>query len=692
MVQHVVKYVGSGCLIEFMQEKEPQLAWVLEEVQNKVRILLSNRKEMNIHLARILPWIGPCYKNIGSKESAIEHLEQHRAKRKDFEKSFNSYELWEVAQEEITQAPAQWFSELVVTSPDIDTVAACAHILLKDTIHFKFQPPNFEVYSKEVVEIRIKEQEKTTKQKAFIDDSKSFFRYLWELYTQEKIYNSTTTNIHTQFEEQLQQIILEQIANPEKSNDQLWKTLIKGLPDDPFISLYLAQAWGIVQPHHNIWFDRADYDPTDNWQKPLQETINNLCEQSYFYTTPSLSLPFISIDAETTKDRDDAFFIEPKDDGWKIVVALACPALNWPFDDPLDQIVRKRVTSIYLPEKSYNMLPDVLGTEVYSLHAQHTRPALVITCLVNHDGTIYSCIPSFEFVCLVANLTYHECEDALDGKSSAASIYSDQLKLAFHVAQTYQNYRLKQGAVIVEHSEPHFSVTFKDNKAKVALLEEPNAPKAHLLVSELMILINTALAKWSYKNNLPLFYRTQDIVIPEQYKGIWKEPHHIAKIVKVLTPSLLDVIPKKHAGIGEAYYSPSTSPLRRYPDMVNQAQILHLLQYEKYKWSLNELQTMLPYITSRLEFTNQIQRFRQRYWKLVYILQQDKNTWWSAIITEITDHYIVVNLPREQLMLRVRQKLFTITPEIGQSIYIRIGNIRPLHNEIHVLEVQKNLK
>ncbi len=47
------------------------------------------------------------------------------------------------------------------------------------------------------------------------------------------------------------------------------------------------------------------------------------------------------------------------------------------------------------------------------------------------------------------------------------------------------------------------------------------------------------------------------------------------------------------------------------------------------------------------------------------------------------------NLPREQITLRARRKLFTTAPEIGQSIYIRIGNIQPLHNEIHILEVQQ---
>ncbi|MFQ9867372.1 MAG: hypothetical protein ACLRWP_10570 [Bilophila wadsworthia] len=39
--------------------------------------------------------------------------------------------------------------------------------------------------------------------------------------------------------------IMNRIADPETSEDDgLWKLMVKGLPDDPFMPLYLAQAWG----------------------------------------------------------------------------------------------------------------------------------------------------------------------------------------------------------------------------------------------------------------------------------------------------------------------------------------------------------------------------------------------------------------------------------------------------------------
>lgn len=688
MVQGFVNYVSTGCIIEFMQEKSPQIAWVLEENTNKLRLLLPNRKETTIQSTRVLPWLGPSYGEIKTKDAAINILEQHQKKRKELQENYNPVELWEFAQGEVHQASAQWFCELTTNAPDIDTIAACAHSLLTYNTHFKFQPPNFEVYSKEVVETRLKEKELAKSRALLIQHGKAFIHYLWDVHLHKKTFDAVSINIDMSFTEQLQQYIFEQIVHPECSDNTVWKELTRGLPDDPFLPFYLAQAWGIIQPHHNYLLDRASCDAGTDWSIPYQETINAICHQPYSSTVSS-SIPFISIDAVTTKDIDDAFFIKQKDNGWELTVALACPALHWPFEEPLDLAVRHRATSMYVPEATYNMLPEELGTNIYSLHEQIIKPVLLVSCFINSNGTVENCNVSFDYISLSSNLTYIDCEDVLNNKTSPASPYAEQLYLALQLAEIYQSYRLKQGAIIVDRIEPNISLYTDNEEIQVRLEEEPPSVKSHVLVSELMILTNAALANWAYKQAIPLFHRTQDITIPAQFVGIWKEPHEIAKAVKILTPSLLEVLPKPHAGLGEKRYAPLTSPLRRYPDLINQGQLLHVLQYGTIKWSHQELEAMLPYINSRLEIVIQAQRFRQRYWKLVYFLQQGEDVWWPAIITEINDHYVTINLPKEQMNIRTRRAFFTKAMNIGYPIHVRIGKVRPLHNEIQVIEIQE---
>ena len=64
------------------------------------------------------------------------------------------------------------------------------------------------------------------------------------------------------------------------------------------------------------------------------------------------------------------------------------------------------------------------------------------------------------------------------------------------------------------------------------------------------------------------------------------------------------------------------------------AQVLHYLQDGAPRWTRDELVTMLPILSARLDAVGQIQRFRPRYWKLLYFRQQGDKVWWDAVVTE----------------------------------------------------------
>ena len=85
----------------------------------------------------------------------------------------------------------------------------------------------------------------------------------------------------------------------------------------------------------------------------------------------------------------------------------------------------------------------------------------------------------------------------------------------------------------------------------VSLDEDPLAPKAHLLVSELMVLTNAALAAWAKEHGVTLLHRTQDVAIPKEFSGIWQTPLEIARVVKALAPAVLETNPRPHAGLGK---------------------------------------------------------------------------------------------------------------------------------------------
>lgn len=699
MTKGLVRFPGVGCVVEFLQGNAPQIAWVLEEQAGRLRLLLPNRRETTLQATRLLPWIGPSYPATGSRDAAIEILEKHRKAREELAAGYNPVEWWELAQGEVEKATAEWFADLADSRNNADTVAAVGKTLLGCKTHFRFQPPEFEIWPEESVKRRLDEQENAARQEKLIHEGGAFVRSLWDAFSRQTP-PPASKHLDEGVLALLREAILARMGNPDDTeHEALWKQLTKGLPEDFYLPLYLAQGWGLVGPHHNVWFDRSGYDGGNAWADPyakeVAEQTNRVILEAANAGDPD-PRAFLSIDSATTRDIDDAFHIEPHGDGWRLTLALACPAAYWNFDSELDKAVQRRATSLYLPEGTSHMLPESLGADGFSLLAGQIRPALLVQCEVSATGDILSCNPAFGHVQLTANLTYEACEEALNGQGSPATPFVEHLRMGLELSRVREAHRVGNGAVIIARPDLRIELpgenldAYLRGERDVDVLVEPDesAPSAHLLVAEHMVLANTALARWAIDNGVPLLHRTQNVNIPKEFAGVWSDPVDVARVVRMLAPACLETTPRLHAGIGESAYAPSTSPLRRYPDFINEAQILHALQHGTPRWKKEELDSWLVFINARLESAGMVQRQRPRYWKLVHFKRRP-DTWWSAVITDENDAVVTVNLPREQLVVRGRRNLFGERTAIGQDVEVRLGKIRPLQGEFSVIEVRE---
>ena len=260
---------------------------------------------------------------------------------------------------------------------------------------------------------------------------------------------------------------------------------------------------------------------------------------------------------------------------------------------------------------------------------------------------------------------------------------------ALELSRVRQAFRVRNNAVIIERPEPQLLVDLADAEEPLITMEdETPAPLAHLVVSELMILTNAALAAWAGDRHVTLLHRTQDVAVPKDYAGIWSSPEDIARVVRILIPASLEVTPRPHAGLGEKAYTPSTSPLRRYPDLLNEAQILHVLRTDSARWSKEQLESMLPLLNSRLDAASQMQRMRPRYWKLLY-LKQHSTRWWPGVVTDENDAFVSVSLPHEQVFLRAKRSLFGEKCYPGQAVEVKLHKIHPLRNEVQIADVRE---
>jgi len=165
----------------------------------------------------------------------------------------------------------------------------------------------------------------------------------------------------------------------------------------------------------------------------------------------------------------------------------------------------------------------------------------------------------------------------------------------------------KRGAnSLTENGRYYYYITATEQglEAKCVDTQSP----ARKIVEELMILYNSCLADFSLKHNIPVIYRNIS-------------QHTDSNDNTLSLQAYLSTEPEFHPGIGVSAYLHSTSPIRRYVDLVNQMQITAILQGKKPPFSKEELEKDIPCLEKQLQYIKEIAHKSERYWVLKYLQQ-----------------------------------------------------------------------
>lgn len=228
------------------------------------------------------------------------------------------------------------------------------------------------------------------------------------------------------------------------------------------------------------------------WPENWQETLLTPAQDSRKDLT---AIDFITIDAPSTQDMDDALFASATEQGWQLLVAIADPSALIEQNSALDRLARQRATSTYLPGKAIPMLPVELATDQCSLAKDKTRPALVCQIDINQDGSRQGYQIFEAMVCSKAKLDYDSVAALLDNSDTTPSSEclekADMLGLLNSLANALAQHRQQHNLVIPNRQD--YRLILNADK-KLDRIEPQQKSSSNALVEECMIAANRCAA------------------------------------------------------------------------------------------------------------------------------------------------------------------------------------------------------
>jgi exoribonuclease-2 len=405
-------------------------------------------------------------------------------------------------------------------------------------------------------------------------------------------------------------------------------------------------------------------------------------------TLPTSTAQAYSIDDSQTTEIDDALSVQGLGTGEVVVgIHIAAPALALTPGHAIDQIARQRLSTVYMPGNKITMLPDHV-VQTYTLQEGRDCPAVSLYLRVDESTLeILGSETRVEQVFIAANLRHDMLDDVvteawlansatvLPAGKNIPQMPHAQLAFLYRLAQ----HRKAQREVVrgkpenFNRPDYNFRVNTLEGQApkgdeKVEISQRHRGAPLDLMVAEAMILANSTWGQWLADLGVPGIYRSQASLLP----GVK---------VRMGTKAL------PHAGIGVPCYAWSTSPLRRYTDLVNQWQIIACAQHGNtaalaapFKPKDVDLFSIISAFEAAYSSYNGYQSSMERFWTLQYLQQNAVEEVEATVFKSFEGEPPMARADNLPLVLPV---IGSVNLARGTRVLLRISGIDNISLDVH---------
>ncbi len=396
-----------------------------------------------------------------------------------------------------------------------------------------------------------------------------------------------------------------------------------------------------------------------------------------------------SIDDSQTTEIDDALSIQGLGSGTVTLgIHIAAPGLVVLPGSPIDQLGRNRLSTVYMPGYKITMLPDAV-VQGYTLQEGRDCPALSLYVTLDEATLeIKGHESKVERVPIAHNLRHDQLDAVVTEPwlTDAALIHEntpqplpalrEQLSFLYRLAKDLKAKREVVRGKPETFNRPDYNFRLVGNDSAepqgsetVQISTRQRGAPLDLIVAEAMILANSTWGNWMAELGVPGIYRSQASLAP----GVK---------VRMGTKAL------PHAGIGVKSYAWSTSPLRRYTDLVNQWQIIACVKHGKtaalaapFKPKDAELFSIISCFDTAYSAYNGYQGAMERFWTLKYLQQNG--------ITELEASVFKEGMVRADALPLVLPVMGANNLPRGARVRVKLGEMDLMTLDIHGTVVER---